>query len=625
MDVGTDFGGGYTPSDADNLERGPVRVRNALQFSLNIPAVKTMAHQRPDHVFAKAQEFGMEFQGDRTAELALALGVQEVRPVDLVTAYGTLANGGKAIGHTTILTIKDATGKDVVDPYVPPAGKQVVSPQAAYIVTDILAGNTNKNVNPFWGKFAINGPDGRRPATLKTGTNNDAKDLNAYGYIAPPTEDGRDDGAYALAVGVWNGNSDNSLVSTAGQAALLDRRLDVRLAGLPERGDREVAGDELRAPGRRPRPGQDRPVDRPAVATGHEAVDEWFIAGDRAARARSAPDTCGDRRRRPAVNVETGHDDWMKRRPRLDPPRASAGPGVVGGPDRTPTAYFYNGAFQPYGNAWGVLVGGKCGEPSAGPVVLRGPDAGRRAGSCRRSPSRRRRTVGAAPLPCPPASAEPSPSVEPSDRGDAATDRGAATDRSRARHRPTPSRPPTPEPPPPADTPPPRPRSRRPPRDRRGPRQSAVRGVLVSARRPDDPRPDRLDGPARRALGRASARTGRARRRSCRSSASSCGRRRGPSTSSAPATAGSIRASCAGGSGRPAAPSRARSAHDLTPVTLVMTARHAATEPWWHVYTDDDRAGRASCSTASGSAASPITPTGRCRPASAGGRRSPGH
>ena len=42
----TDFGGGYTPNDADNLERGPVRVRNALQFSLNIPSVKAMAHQR---------------------------------------------------------------------------------------------------------------------------------------------------------------------------------------------------------------------------------------------------------------------------------------------------------------------------------------------------------------------------------------------------------------------------------------------------------------------------------------------------------------------------------------------------------------------------------------------------
>lgn len=29
---------------------------------------------------------------------------------------------------------------------------------------------------------------------------------------------------------------------------------------------------------------------------------------------------------------------------------------------------------------------------------------------------------------------------------------------------------------------------------------------------------------------------------------------------------------------------------DLTPVTVVMTARHAATEPWWHVYTEEDRA-----------------------------------
>jgi len=215
MDVGTDFGGDYTPSDADLLERGPVRVRNALQFSLNIPAVKAMAVNGPDHVFAKAQEFGMTFQQERTdAGLALALGVQEVRPVDLVTAYGTLANGGRNIGHTTILAIRDTSGEDVVEPYAPPEGTQVVSPQTAYIVTDILAGNTDEQINPFWGRFSIAGPERRRPATLKTGTNNDAKDLNAYGYIAPPTDDGRASGAYALAVGVWNGNSDNSLVST---------------------------------------------------------------------------------------------------------------------------------------------------------------------------------------------------------------------------------------------------------------------------------------------------------------------------------------------------------------------------------------------------------------------------
>ena len=54
----------------------------------------------------------------------------------------------------------------------------------------------------------------RRPATLKTGTNNDAKDLSAYGYIAPPTKDGRKDGEYAIASGVWAGNSDNTEVSS---------------------------------------------------------------------------------------------------------------------------------------------------------------------------------------------------------------------------------------------------------------------------------------------------------------------------------------------------------------------------------------------------------------------------
>ena len=373
MDVGTDFGGGYTPSDADRLERGPVRVRNALQFSLNIPAVKTMGINGPDHVFAKAQEFGMVFQGKRTAELALALGVQEVRPVDLVSAYGTLANSGKAIPHTTILTIKDTTGKDAADPYVPPAGTQVVSPQAAFVVTDILAGNTNKNINPFWGKFAITGPDGRRPATLKTGTNNDAKDLNAYGYIAPPTAGGRTAGAYALAVGVWDGNSDNSLVSTA-RAPLFS--IDVATY--------VWQGFLNEATAKWPETNFKRPADGLVQAkidpwTGlasnsSRAIDEWFIAGTEP-KAGLGPDTCGiavvER-----VKVETSFASWMTAdRDWLR--RAGRGPGTVGGPDRTRTAYFYAGGFHPYGSSWGALVGGSCGGPSPSPscFVLPTPDA----------------------------------------------------------------------------------------------------------------------------------------------------------------------------------------------------------------------------------------------------------
>ena len=66
MDVVTDFGGGYAPADADLLERGPVRVRHALQFSLNIPAVKAMAVVGTGRVQAQAEAMGVRFQNGPT-------------------------------------------------------------------------------------------------------------------------------------------------------------------------------------------------------------------------------------------------------------------------------------------------------------------------------------------------------------------------------------------------------------------------------------------------------------------------------------------------------------------------------------------------------------------------------
>src|SRR4029079_10891919 len=192
--------------------------RNALQFSLNIPSVKATVVNTPQHLFARAKDFGMTFQTDTpSAGPALGLGVQEVRPVDLTTAYGTLAHGGKLLPHTKTIEITAAPGKPVGD-VAPPVTSQAATPQAAFIVTDILAGNTNPKVNPFWGKFALTNEAGkRRPATLKTGTNNDAKDLNAYGFIAAPTAEGRNAGEFALVAGAWNGNTGNPPVSAARQ------------------------------------------------------------------------------------------------------------------------------------------------------------------------------------------------------------------------------------------------------------------------------------------------------------------------------------------------------------------------------------------------------------------------
>jgi membrane peptidoglycan carboxypeptidase len=416
MDAATDFGGGYTPSNADNLERGPVRVRQALQFSLNIPAVKAMAVNRIEHVFDRAQDYGIRWRETTTdAGLSFALGVEEIRPIDLVTAYGTMANLGRYTGHTTILGVKDREGNDVVPPHVRPPGEQVVSAEAAAILTNILAQNTAEEVNPFWGQFAIPGPDGRRPATLKTGTNNDARDLNAYGYIAPPTPEGRAAGEYALAVGVWNGNSDNTVVSTPENPVFSIDVTTYVWQGFLAAATEGWATNQFANPPTLTGADVDPWVGL-LPAEGQEGVSELFIAGTAPTeRVGRQSGLCGDdvfgR-----VGFESRFENWLAAdRDWLE--RARQGPGTVGGPEGTAVSYFYNGSFTPFGASWGPLLGSGsgCATPTPAPTPtcfpLPTPDASGVVPSFEvPSPS----GSGPAPLPCPTPVPTPTPEVTPS-------------------------------------------------------------------------------------------------------------------------------------------------------------------------------------------------------------------
>ncbi|MEA2654249.1 MAG: penicillin-binding protein [Chloroflexota bacterium] len=213
LDVSTQFNAreNWAPHDADKLERGPVLVRKALQYSLNIPTIRALQRVGNDRVARTAEAFGLRFTGGRTAflqsGLAGALGTVEVRPLDLTSAYGAIANGGVRVPPRMILEVIAPDGT-VVWHAPDPQGTKAVSPQAAFLVTDILAGNTDKAQNPIWAeKLALfNGKGGsRRPAAVKTGTSNDAADLATYGFLAAPSG-----GQPALAVGIWMGNSDHS-------------------------------------------------------------------------------------------------------------------------------------------------------------------------------------------------------------------------------------------------------------------------------------------------------------------------------------------------------------------------------------------------------------------------------
>jgi membrane peptidoglycan carboxypeptidase len=216
MDVRSDIANGFNPPDADGKERGPVRVRDALKYSLNIPVSKAQQLIGTDNVVAMAQRLGLEFDPAHNGEFAvpsLTLGTLGIHQLDLAGAYGALANGGKLMEPYLIEQILDADGNVIYDHATDADdGTQVVSPASAYLVTDILADNTDPSANPLWGpRFQLRTDDGRRPATLKTGTTNDFKDLQAYGYLAGNPDD-PDDPTGAIVTGVWVGNSDFSAI-----------------------------------------------------------------------------------------------------------------------------------------------------------------------------------------------------------------------------------------------------------------------------------------------------------------------------------------------------------------------------------------------------------------------------
>ncbi|MBP1705826.1 MAG: family penicillin-binding protein, partial [Chloroflexi bacterium] len=245
MDVKTAFAKGWSPNDADRLERGPLRLRTAIQGSLNIPAIKAAIRIGPSRVWQRAKDFGIRWPTSKfEGGASIGIGTEALHMIDLISAFGAIANGGVLVPRTTVLEIQDANGNKIY----PVAGqkvtgKRVVSAQAAYIMTDILASNTNPSTNPFWGRRAIYDGSKRRPAALKTGTTDDTRDLAAVGYIAPP----KDRSLPALVAGAWMGNSDNSapprgVVALESSASLWQDFMTAATKGMPITNFRRPAG-----------------------------------------------------------------------------------------------------------------------------------------------------------------------------------------------------------------------------------------------------------------------------------------------------------------------------------------------------------------------------------------------
>jgi membrane peptidoglycan carboxypeptidase len=184
---------------------GNITVRTALSQSVNVPAVNTVMEVGITEYQNTAHRVGITDLQRNDCGPTITLGSCEVKMLDQAYAYSVLANNGKMFGMPTVedlpdgfreldpvsvLRIEDANGK-VLYEFKKPEERQVVKPEYAYMVTDVLSNEAIR-----WSQLTFGWP-----AASKTGTSEDFRDNVVMGYTPGP------DG---LVVDAWMGNADNT-------------------------------------------------------------------------------------------------------------------------------------------------------------------------------------------------------------------------------------------------------------------------------------------------------------------------------------------------------------------------------------------------------------------------------
>lgn len=203
-DKKTDFGGGYEPQNADRRFRGNVTVRQALDWSLNIPAIKVMQQNGgPSTAIEAAKKLGISTLDTNTNYgLSLALGSAEVPLTEMTNAYAAYANQGDRYDESSIRTIKNKYDQTIFTQ--DRQSTKAISTEGAYLISNVLSDNQTRSA-VFGSSLNVTGTDGRvKTAAVKTGTTDDSRDAWTIGY----TPD--------IAVGVWVGNNDNEIMANGG-------------------------------------------------------------------------------------------------------------------------------------------------------------------------------------------------------------------------------------------------------------------------------------------------------------------------------------------------------------------------------------------------------------------------
>jgi penicillin-binding protein 1C len=183
--------GAYAPKDFDSGFKGTVSARQALQLSLNVPAVAVLDRVGASRLAARLTQAGaaLVLPSGEVPGLAMGLGGVGITLRDLVMLYGGIARQG------TTLPLRELANAASAAP------NRLMAPVAAWYVADVLYGSPPPE----------NGVAGR--IAFKTGTSYGYRDAWSVGFNEKYT------------IGVWVGRPDGApvpgLVGRASAAPIL--------------------------------------------------------------------------------------------------------------------------------------------------------------------------------------------------------------------------------------------------------------------------------------------------------------------------------------------------------------------------------------------------------------------
>ncbi len=179
LDIPTEFSD-FSPVNYDRNFRGEIDAAEALRYSLNLPAVRLLNQVGMQRFVRALRRAGFQSIDRHHKELglSLALGGCGATLEELVRAYAALANGG------VLQALRMRRGAAPAE-----EGLRVCSPEAAYIVSDILSGIQRPDIPAtFLGNSKL------PKVAWKTGTSFGRRDAWCIGYSPRYT------------IGVWMGN-----------------------------------------------------------------------------------------------------------------------------------------------------------------------------------------------------------------------------------------------------------------------------------------------------------------------------------------------------------------------------------------------------------------------------------